>query len=143
MVWKADTKLLKMVARHAWRSCFPKPPALMMRICFSTVDFPLSPAPVSRLSTSISIRVLVGVATYRAAGASPRAPPSSCPSGGSSQSPHCSWTWGPGWLFVQSTLSRVPYNNNALGGNRGLTAAGSPGEVSRPLSMSCTHAVLR
>lgn len=45
MVWKAETKLLKMVARHVLRSRLWKPPALMMRICLRTVDLPLSPAP--------------------------------------------------------------------------------------------------
>jgi hypothetical protein len=39
-----------MVARHDFRSGLPKPPALMMRICLRTVDLPLSPAPVLRLS---------------------------------------------------------------------------------------------
>ncbi len=47
MVWKAETRLLKMVARHALRSLLPNPPALMIRICLRTVDLPLSPAPAS------------------------------------------------------------------------------------------------
>ena len=47
MVWKAETKLLKMMARHCLRSVRLKPPAFIMRICLSTVDLPLSPAPVA------------------------------------------------------------------------------------------------
>jgi len=46
MVWKAETRLLKMMARHCLRSVLLKPPAFIIRICFRTVDLPLSPAPV-------------------------------------------------------------------------------------------------
>jgi hypothetical protein len=40
-----------MVALHVLRSVLPNPPALMIRICLSTVDLPLSPAPMGSCQT--------------------------------------------------------------------------------------------
>jgi hypothetical protein len=106
MVWKAETRLLKMMARHCLRSVLLKPPAWMTRICFSTVDLPLSPAPAP-LSMPGTSNDHVERA-YRAAAASPHAPASSyhceCPS----RSPRSDETRGPLASF-QNTLSPVPY----------------------------------
>lgn len=63
MVWKAETKLLKMMERHCFRSVLLKPPACITRICFSTVDFPLSPAPVVASCQPQSCVVAIGVPT--------------------------------------------------------------------------------
>ena len=50
---KALRMLLKMMHLHSSFSFFENPCAYIRRICFNTVDFPDSPAPVTQLSVSV------------------------------------------------------------------------------------------
>jgi hypothetical protein len=111
MIWKALIKLLKMTLLQFFRSCLLKPPACISRICFRTVDLPLSPAPTPPKSAVYVLQVANFVTCrrpYLAAKASLPAPASSYHSAVSSQS-HRSSSWTRVVQFsFQSTLLLVP-----------------------------------
>lgn len=107
IVWKAETKLLNMMARHCFRSVLLKPPACITRICFRTVDLPLSPAPTSDPISSRGRIAHVYDNLYLAVAASPLSPAVFYPDEESSRSPHSSSRPGPPASF-QNTLFLGP-----------------------------------